>query len=143
MKSQFDSPATHTQSLGGYWVSRSRSQIFALAKISFARSGAPFEHSLRDNPDFLSCPYASSQSASNFVNTAITGTEANAQSVIRSRRYTNHKCTVAGIALGKKSFLSFRDRSVVLIHRDTIPASEMITVNHSRAEAEVAAYHIA
>jgi hypothetical protein len=78
MKSQVDSPATHTLSLGGYFVSHSRSQIFALAKISFARSGALIEHSLRVNPELLSCPYASSHSASNFVNTAITGTEANA-----------------------------------------------------------------
>jgi hypothetical protein len=134
------SQAVHTQSLGGYWVSHSRSQIFKLAKISFACSGALFEHSLRENPDLLSCPYASPQSASNFVNTAITGAEANAQSVTRSRRYTIHKHTVVGVALGEKPFLSFRDRSVVLVHWDTIPASETITVNHT--EAEVAAYHI-
>ena len=75
-----NSPAKYTWALGGYRFSHSRSQIFALAKIAFANSGASLLDSLRDNPESLSCSYASSHNASNFVNTAITGTGRNALS---------------------------------------------------------------
>jgi hypothetical protein len=51
------------------------------------------------------------------------------QSITTSRKYANHKQTVAGVTLGEKPFLSFRDRAVGLIHWDAIPASEKIIIN--------------
>ena len=85
MKWVVNSPAKYTWPLGGYRFSHSRSQIFALAKIAFANSGASLEASLRDNPESLRFSYASSHNASNFVNTAITGTGRNALSAARSK----------------------------------------------------------
>jgi hypothetical protein len=75
---------------------------------------------------FLSSPSATADSASNFVNTAITGTGANLtishwiEDAISQR-------TIAGVALGKKHFLGRCDRPVILIHWDAIPVREDIT----------------
>jgi hypothetical protein len=76
---------------------------------------------------FLSSPSATPDSASNFVNTAITGTEANLIISQWVEDATSQR-TAAGVALGKKLFLGHRNRPVILIHWDAIPVREDITM---------------
>jgi hypothetical protein len=97
-----------------------------LAKISFASSGALFELSFRASPDSLSCPYASSYSASNFVNTAITGAEKDAITSQQNKDVIITNPTFPCVALRKKLSLGAHDRTIVLIHWDAIPAIEKI-----------------
>jgi hypothetical protein len=100
----------------------------ALAKISSARLGVLSKRSFRVNPGvLLSSPSATADSASNFVKTAITGTDANS---IISHCVENviSQHTVVSVALREKPFLSGRNRSVILIHWDAIPVKENITI---------------
>jgi hypothetical protein len=98
----------------------------ALAKIFFASSGALFELSFRARPDCLSCPYASSYSASNFVNTAITGAEKETIISQQNKDVIITHPTVPCVALRKKLSLGTHNRTIVLIHWDAIPATEKI-----------------
>ena len=109
--------------------------MLALVKIFFAYSGIMSKILLRVNPDFLlsslSCPNATADSASNFVNTTTTGTEGNAIISYRIEDVVLRR-TVVGVTLGEKLFLSHRDGSVVLIHWDAIPVTEKINIKQSR-----------